>query len=273
MSDPSIFQNQNQGSDQNQNQGGNGNHQPNQNDQLVTMLAAIRNENGEPKYRTVEDALKALQHSQTFIPTLQQEVKAAKEEAERLRAEAAKITQLEATVQELLQGKNQSEKATPQTIDEASIADIVQKTLTKAQTDAVRQANLSTVVKTLQEKFGAEVEAKFYGKAQELGFSKAEINDLAAKSPAAVFQIFGITDGGKPTQSALNQSTVNTSGLNPNPDSKIKANTKSLMLGATSEDIREEHRNAKALVDELHASGKSISDLTDPKVYFATFKR
>lgn len=273
MSDNSLFNQSSNGSDQNQNQNGNGNSQPNQNDQLVTMLASIRNENGEQKYKTVEDAMKALLHSQQFIPQLQQEAKAAKDEAERLRTEAAKITQLEATVAELLQGSKKSTEVTPPVIDEAAIADVVQKTLTKTQAEAVRQANLSTVVKTMQEKFGTEVEAKFYGKAQELGMSKAEINELAAKSPAAVFQIFGITDGGKPTQSAPNQSTVNTSVFNQNPDTKVGANKKSLMLGATSEDIRDEQRNARAMVDELHAQGKSVHDLTDPRVYFATFKR
>lgn len=275
MSDNSIFQNQNPGGDQTPPQPGTSNTQPSQSAELVTMLASIKNENGEQKYKTVEDAIKALSHSQAFIEQLKQETATARAEAERAKAEASKIAEMEKAVQELLQGSKQSQApATPtQTIDEASIANIVQKTLTETQQKTIREQNLSQVVKKLQEKFGTTVETEFYGKAQELGFSKAEINDLAAKSPAAVFRIFGITDGGKQTTASPNQSTVNTTNFNQNSDSFVRANTKSTLSGATTQEVMDEQKASRQMVDELHAQGKSVHDLTDPKVYFQTFKR
>lgn len=275
MSDNSIFPNQNPDGHQPSSQPGNSNTPPPQNNDLVTMLASIKNEAGEQKYKTVEDAIKALSHSQQFIEQLKQETAQARADAERARAEANKIAEMEKAVQELLQGSKQppAQATPPNVIDEASIANIVQKTLTESQQKAVREQNLSQVVKKLQEKFGASVENEFYGKAQELGFSKAEINDLAAKSPAAVFRIFGINDGGKQPSAAPNQSSVNTTGFQPNQDSQIRVNGKSTLSGATTQEVMDEQRNARKMVDELHAQGKSVHDLTDPKVYFQIFKR
>lgn len=275
MSDNSIFPNQNSGVDQTPTQSGNSNTQPPQDNALTTMLASIRNEAGEQKYKTVEDAIKALGHSQAFIEQLKQEAATARAEAERAKAEASKIAEMEKAVQELLQGSKQppAQATPPNVIDEASIANIVQKTLTETQQKTVREQNLSQVVKKLQEKFGATVEDEFYGKAQELGFSKAEINDLAAKSPAAVFRIFGINDGGKQPTAAPNQSSVNTTGFQPNQNSYVRANSKSTLSGATTQEVMDEQRASRQMVDELHAQGKSVHDLTDPKVYFQVFKR
>ena len=72
--DTSIFnQGQSQATPANQNT--NGGVPPAQNnDDLSTLLGAIRNEHGEQKDRTVQDALKALKHSQDYIPEISQKL-------------------------------------------------------------------------------------------------------------------------------------------------------------------------------------------------------
>lgn len=275
MRDHSIFNDNSNQPDQTGNQGGNSTPPNSQPNDATTLLMSIKNENGEPKYKTVEEGLKALQHSQTFIEQLKREKATADAEAASLREKADKITELERTVQELIKGNtNQSPGATtPQTIDEASIAALVERTLTENQKKAVREQNLSNVVRTLEEKFGTEASEKFYSKAQELGLSKAEMNELAAKSPIAVVQLFGLNVNQKQSQAAPTTSSFNTSVLDVSKNTDIKANPKSTLVGATTHEIMEESRAAKRMVDELHAQGKSVHDLTDPKVYFATFRR
>lgn len=275
MSDSSIFGNQNNGgADQPPaNQGGVSNTPPQNTPNYADLLMGIKNEDGQPKYRTVEDALKALQHSQSFIDQLKNESATARAEAEAARAEAARVAEIERSVQKLIEGQNQPPvSTTPQAVDENAIAALVQRTLAETQQKTTREQNLSTVVKKLQERFGAEADVKFYSKAQELGFTKAEINDLAAKSPAAVFQLIGITETGKPQASPF-QSSFNTSGFSNTGDTYVKANTKSVLLGATSQEVADEASASRKMVDELHAQGKSIQDLTNPRVYFQHFKR
>ena len=55
---------------------------------LANLLGSIKNERGEPKYKSVEDALVGLRNAQEYIPQLTQklstqelELKAAREEA------------------------------------------------------------------------------------------------------------------------------------------------------------------------------------------------
>lgn len=273
MSDNSIFETTN-GSDQNPNNSGASNTagvQPN--NDITTILSEIKNEQGEPKYKNVQEALNALKHSQSFIPTLKQELEQSRAEAARLKAESEKMAELERTVAALTQGQQKTEPTSPGKVDEETIASIVQKSLNEARLKALRDENLSTVVKTMQEKFGAEAGDKFYGEAQKLGFSKAEINDLAAKNPAAVLQLLGVNQAQGNSKTTPNTSTINTNGMGNQSDSFVRANVKSVMIGATSQEMIDETRNARKLVDELHSQGKSVYDLTDPKVYFQQFKR
>lgn len=274
MSDPSIFDSNSGSTTPNTPAGSSTPAAPQGNDVLATLLGSIKNETGEPKYKTVEDGLKALNHSQTFITQLQSELQAARAEAAKLKVEADRVAEIERSVQELMNGKSQPAGATtPPTVDAASIAAMVEQHLSASQLKAKRDSNLSTVVTALQEKFGSEAPKKFYDKAQELGFSNAEINDLAAKSPSAVLQLFGFNVNQKQPNAAPNTSTVNTTNFEGNPSSFIGANKKSALIGATTRELMEENANARKMVDELHAQGKSVHDLTDPKVYFATFKR
>lgn len=237
-------------------------------DPVATMLMSIKNENGEPKYKDLNTALQALQASQEYIPTLKAQLEAEKAEAQRLRVEAARLSTIEETVLALTQRQQEPPGTPPVGLDEGKIAELVNRTLTAKEQQATSAANVQSVVSTLQSVFGTDAEKKFIEKAQEMGMSVQEMNTLAAKSPKAVLSMLGVTgqSAPKPNTSAT-QGTVNTSAFQPNPQTFVGRNTKSMMVGATTQDLQMESKAANQMVEELHAQGLSVHDLSDPKVY------
>jgi len=266
MSDPSLFENQNSG----------GATTPQttpantQEDDLTTLLSAIKNERGEPKYKDVKTALEALRHSQEFIPNLKNDVDTLKAELAAAKAQAERVTELESVVERIAQG-NSNGTTTPVQINQEEITKIVESTLSNAQKKAIETNNVSTVTTKVRESFGQDAETKFYQKAAEAGLSREAINSLAAQSPAAVFKILGIDTVARVDNNAPRTSSINTSGVPVNTDTNIRANDKSVLLGASTDAIMAEQEASRKMVDELHSQGKSVHDLTDPKVFFKTF--
>jgi hypothetical protein len=272
VSDPtSIFPNQNTPTPVNPS-GGSNTPPGNSNDQLATLLAQIKNDRGEPKYKSVEDALNALRHSQDYIPQLSDKLRQQEQELAAARASASKIEELERTLAALTQNNKPADPPLPgpSGLSKEEIAELVSSTLSNQQKEAIAKQNLSQVVSTLTQSFGDKAEEVFYGKAKEVGMSVQEINELAAKSPAAAYRLLGIGDA-KPNASPATPG-INTGSLEPKVDSFISKNNKPTLIGATTNDLREESVNAKKMVEELHKSGLSTYDLTDPKVYFKHFK-
>jgi hypothetical protein len=268
----SIFNNQNQPTQANQDSGGastspNGN----QSNQLADLLSSIKNDRGETKYKSVEDALNALKHSQDYIPQLSDKLRQQEQELAEAKAAAAKITELENTLKALTQQNNTpaSQPATPG-LSEEQIASLVTQTLTRQQQAEVSKQNLSKVVSAVTSAFGEKSEEVFYGKAKELGMSVEDINALAARTPIAALKLLGLDNAGKPP--TPNQGSINTSAFQPTQETFVSKNAKPTLIGATSSDLREESINSRKMVDELHSQGLTVHDLTDPKVYFKHFK-
>lgn len=243
-------------------------------DPVVTMLQSIKNEKGEPKYKTVEDAIKALQHSQSYIPTLTEEKKRMEFELEQLRSQVGKVNELETTVKNLIEKSQSPATTAAPAIDEGKIKELISNSINEVKTREDMDRNAKSVVATVASKFGDKAEEVFYGKAAELGMSKAEINHLAATRPKAVLSLLGIQDTVVPPQSRQ-QSTqgtaLNTAGVEPTQTTYIGKNTEPVIIGATTQQLRAESDRARKMVDELHAQGKTVHDLTDPKVYFKYF--
>lgn len=242
--------------------------------QVATLLSSIKNERGEQKYHSLDAALEGLRNAQEFIPSLRQQAAEKDAEIERLRVQAERAVELERTLEALTNQPDQRPNTTAPALDESALAALVNRTLTQREQQALAQANLSAVVQTFQTKFGAEAEAKFYGKASELGMSKEEVNALAAKSPKAVLTMLGVNDQSafKPNQPTTTTGTVNTAAYTPTPETFIGRNPKPVIVGATYQDINESMQRAKKMVEELHAQGKEVHDLTNPKTYFQFFK-
>jgi hypothetical protein len=248
-----------------------GSNPPNvQNDQAITtMLAGIRNEHGEQKYRTLDDALKALKHSQEYIPQLT--TKLAQQEAELLSAKSAasKVEEIERTLQALTQQKTEAITNANPGISAEQVADLVNQTLTRKQQETIAQSNITSVVANLQAVYGTEAEKVYNAKAQEFGMTVAELNALAAKTPAAVLNLIGVKKGQSPGSPV--HGSLNAGGFAPKPNSKIGRNETIVSIGATSHELAQEWQNAREMRDELEASGMSIDDLTEPKNYYKYF--
>lgn len=242
--------------------------------ELTNLLSGIKNEKGEQKYKTLKDAIVGLQNAQEYIPDLKQTLLNKDIEIERLRSEAKKVSDLEESVRKLTD-RGFDNGTPPKSISEQDIAELVNRSLDQSlsQRDAVatQKQNIKAVVDALQSTFGADAEKKFYDKATELGMTVAEFNALAAKSPKMVLSTLGVQNK-QPTQPFTpTQGSVNTQGFTPPTDSFVGRNKTPSLIGATTQDLRDESRKANQMVDELHKAGKSVYELTDPKVYFKHF--
>lgn len=235
---------------------------------LLTQLNEIKNERGEPKYRSLQDAIVALKHSQEYIPSLTSQLAQRDSELLTARAEAARVAELERAVTELTQRNTDTGKPPTAGMTPEQIAELVSRQLTERETNQTVAQNISQVRDAAVAAFGNEAQKKYEDKAAELGMTVAELNALAAKSPKAVLGMLGATVKQSPSNI---QGTVNTAAFQPHQDSFVGRNTTGVIVGATSQDQREESRRAMQMVNELHAAGRSVYDLTDPKEYFKHF--
>jgi hypothetical protein len=240
-------------------------------DPLANLLGSIKNERGEQKYKSLEDALTALQHSQTYIPQLTTQLKERELELEIAKKESDKIAELERTLQTLTQTNTQVAPTVAAGLSEEAVAEIVSRTLGRTQQEALQKQNIGSVVAAMQSTYGTNAEAVFYKKAQDLGMTVQEFNALAAKTPKAVLEMVGVK--GATQQPNSPQSSVNSGAFTPNQQSFIGRNKVPALIGATSQDLMAESRASRSMVDELHAQGKSVHDLSDPKVYAAFFNK
>lgn len=275
MTDPSIFgENQNQQQTTSANTGTAAGTNVTQDNSFADLLGMIRNETGAPKYKSVPEALNGLAHAQTFI----EQLKAEKAESDRKLAEALNVANkteaLESTVQELLRKQAEASGSTgQQALTAEQIAELVNQTLTANDTKKTATQNINEVIAKTQQQFGQHAEAKYLEAAQELGLTVKEMNDLAAKNPKLVLKALGVSGAPahKQNTGAPILTQVNTAGFQPHQDTFVKRNETKLQLGATHDELLAETRNAGKMVEEIHAAGMSVHDLTDPKVYFKYF--
>jgi len=181
------------------------------------------------KYRTAEEALKAIPHAQGHIKTLE-------EEAKQLREELAKRKTAEELLEEfkasgVIGGNRQDAPATVSVDYEQIVAGI----LSKKEAQSTAQRNISTVVNTFQAAFGDKTKAEeMYNKvAEESGLSVQALNQLAATSPEAVMRLAGITKK-QETLPGKVQSTVNSQSLTNTGTTELSSRLKP---GASTKDM------------------------------------
>lgn len=269
----SIFENKQETPAQEQTMSSEANTAPSTNEaSFADLLSEIRNEKGEPKYKSVQDALVGLKHAQEYIPQIKTQASEKEQELEALRQEVERLKSLENTVLELTQKQENASTNAP-SLSEEDIANLVQSTLTKQQQQTLQMQNIQSVVGAVSSKFGEDAERVFYTKAQELGLSVEEMNALAARSPKSVLTLLGVSETAAPKQANVSPAagSVNTSAFQQSRESFLGREKASVLFGATSQDVQQALDRATALVEELQAQGLSTYDLSDPKVYFKHF--
>ena len=233
MTDQSIFNNDAPSTPAEVSQSGN--EQASAADQL---LSAIVNSEGKQKYGSVEDALKATAAAQEHIRRLE-------EENTTFRQEVEKSTTLQ-SVLDAMKPREESEPAAPtSSIGEDDVAQLLEGMLNKRETEATAKSNVSKVTSAFVEKHGVEAEAKYYESASALGFTNIEINELAARNPAAVFKMLGIDDKPAAVANPL-RSSVGAGNLS---DNKPQQPTFNPFQGGTSPSV-EAFRKSKAATNE-----------------------
>lgn len=194
---------------------------------LPTEVAELVGEG--KKYRTAEDALKALPHAQGHIKTLE-------EEAKQLREELAKRKAAEELLEEFkASGKFGEQTSQPTPPAAVNYEEIIASVLAKKEAATTAQKNISTVVSTFTAAFGDKTKGEeMYNKvAEESGLSIAALNQLAATSPEAVMRLAGITKK-QDTLPGRVQGTVNAETFGEKPDTELSARLKP---GASTKDM------------------------------------
>ena len=235
-------------------------------DPATTLLQSIRNEAGEPKYADVPTALKALEASQAYIPDLQSKLDAAAAKISELELKAAKAEGLEEAIQRLDPARQDTGGQPAQVgLDAEAAAKLFDSRLQEHEAAAVRKQNTETVTKSIADKFGEKAEEVFYSKGEELGLSRADLNNLAGTSPAAVLALFGEAKASAPapTQGSL---SFDTSPQDQGAQVGRRVG-ESVLSGATTFEVRDEFQSAKELAAKVNEMGMDMYDLSDPKAY------
>ena len=202
---------------------------------LEDMLKGILNEQGEPKYKTLEDAIRALDHSQKYIPELKSQLTGYTSKVSELEAKVAQFGNIEDTVQRLLAQRTEVEKVTPSAngLDEQAVMRLVQQSLEQRSAADVAEANFKLVNKSLMDKYGEKTSEVVAAKARELGTTPEELVELSKAKPQLVQSLF---------QTPVHNGPSHTSGsrLTPDPVAVVseakKPEGKSLIVGITDKE-------------------------------------
>lgn len=204
---------------------------------LEDKLKAITNEDGTPKYDSVEKAIEALSHSQNYIKQLEVERAKDRELADSFKAQQTRLEELENTFKNLQERKEEAPntKAAEPADLEAKIADLVSRSLADRQEAEAKAQNVKTVSDALTEKFGDKVTEVVNAKAQEYGVTVDRLREMAADTPNIVLSIFNTTSKTNPT--TLNVDSSVRVPLNSEAQLELPKFEKSLMYGPRTNEV------------------------------------
>lgn len=207
------------------------------------LLLTIKNEAGEPKYKTIEDALKALAHSQAFIGTLKDEKSTVEQELIKLREQASKIDSIEEVVRKLTSEQPKPVETPPAGgLSAEAVAELVKKTLEQSKVQDQATKNFNEVQAALKTKFGDKTKEAVAAKAAELGTTPDKLGELASQSPQMILALFGTQ---KPTNSPTPAGSIHLPPVSK--PTSVERPAQSVLLGATSRQQKEhmlEHKKA-----------------------------
>lgn len=194
------------------------------------LLAGILNENGEQKYKTLEDAIRALDASQKYIPELKNQLSGYQTKVQELETKVNQFDNIESTVQRLLAQKTEGEQtpAAPAVVDEQAVLRTVQQVLEQRTAAEKAEANIGLVRSKLKEAYGDKSGEVAANKAAELGMSIEALENLAKTSPAGALALFQ-------TPALNTPSTSRGGGITPPPLKQVteakRPEGKSLITG------------------------------------------
>jgi hypothetical protein len=215
-------------------------------DVFADQLSQIKNDKGEPKYSSVDEALKGAAHAQTYIQELTEKLNKLEAESTQYKTELEKRQSVEETLARLTASQDQGKEATasPQGLDEGKVQQLIQQQLTATQQAAIASENVKTVNDKLVAQFGDKAGEQVQSKAKELGLSVERLQEMSKESPKAVLQLFNLTQSSRTPNTSYGGQRV-PSEYAPKED-VLERPSKSLMRGASSADKMEYLRKIRA---------------------------
>lgn len=208
------------------------------------LLLSIKNEAGEPKYKTVEDALKALAHSQAFIPTLLSEKQRQEQELEQLREQVKKASSIDEVLKKLTANDEPPKDTTPPAggLSADAVAELVRKELVSLEQNNQAKKNAALVQDTLTKKFGEKTKEVVAAKAAQLRTTPEKLGALATENPDLVLELFGAV------KNVVTPTTSSVSIPNAPKPTTVAPPAKSVLSGATSREQKEHFLLHKAAI-------------------------
>lgn len=191
------------------------------------QLSMIVNENGEQKYKSVDEALKGAAHAQSHISTLTSKL-----------AELEKANERATTLESVMEAMSNSteQQVVPTSVaglDETQVAEMFNNFYNTAEHEKVAAANEQNFSSDLTKAYGDKARETMQAKALELGVDESFVRDMARKSPVAAKKLLGLETSHVP---ASMQSSINSSALDngtPQPQEKTfnmsKGNMKDML--------------------------------------------
>lgn len=211
---------------------------------FTDQLKDIRNEQGEPKYKDVGSALKALKASQDFIETLKTEKAESTKRINELEQELGSRETVEQALQKLKGTQTPpatDDRQQADTLGSDDVEKLVNDVLGRQEQKRTAQVNLDRVQKHLLDSFGDSAQEKIKSKALELDMSMEDLKTLSQTKPSLVISLFG--SGGTPNPQPVRSSATPARDM-PQSLEMPKPKT-SMMRGASREDIAEYNRQLK----------------------------
>ncbi|MGE3523031.1 MAG: hypothetical protein AB7I96_09220 [Candidatus Dadabacteria bacterium] len=171
------------------------------------------------KYKTPDEALQSVPHAQEHIRKLEQTLNEMRDELAS-RSKLDDLIQRLDTQNSMGNGGEPSTSAQPvESFDPLKVQSLLDEMLTKRELEAKTKANLGQVVTSLKAQFGDQAEAAYVAKARELGLSKQEFDQIAARSPQMVLAHFPKQEsrGNVATRSDVNPAALPSIGGNAKP--------------------------------------------------------
>lgn len=184
-------------------------------EELVTKLASITNETGEPKYADLPTALDALKASQDFIPTLKNQVNEKDREIATLREQIAKSQGVQEALERFAAPQQQAQPVTPvatttDSFGQADIESLVQNAFQSYTAKTQAEKNLEQVQNTLAQSYGDKAVEHIQNKAKELNTTAESLTEMAKNNPTMALQLLGAP---KVQTGTMSYGSTNTAGF------------------------------------------------------------
>lgn len=210
-------------------------------------LTKIVNEEGKPKYDSVETALDALAASQAHISKLESEAKARELKEQELTAKLQEMGNIDDFVKRL-KPDAKPEDANPteggvQGLSEERVAEILEARLKEQASASSKQENLNKVLNALSTTYGDNAASVVLARATELGTTPSALQELAKENPDLV--LAAVSGGQKAPKQAPAKAT-HKFGLKPNEDNPQPKFDRGITRGGISDkDMAERFKQSK----------------------------